>query len=100
MKLATASSFAQPIARMFGVLYGYEVHRRIEGEHRRLFPDEIRAEPKTEAMLESRVYIPFVTWVNRAADWIVRLQAGSIHFYLLMMFATLFLLLVLGRYAR
>lgn len=97
---ATATSFAQPIARMFGVLYGYDVHRHIEGEHRRLFPEEIRAEPQTEAVLESRFYNPFVVWVNRVADRVVALQAGSIHLYLLTMFATLLILLVVGAYAR
>lgn len=96
----TATSFAQPIARMFGVLYRYDVHRRIEGEHRRLFPEEIRAEPRTEVILELRVYNPIVEWVNRAADRMSHLQAGSIHLYLLTMFATLLVLLVLGGYVR
>src|SRR5262249_8357027 len=97
---ATATSFAQPLARMFGVLYGYDVHRQIEGEHRRLFPEEIRAESKTEIMLESRVYNPIVVWVNRVADRVASLQAGSIHLYLLTMFGTLLLLLIVGGYVR
>jgi len=97
---ATATSFAQPIARMFGVLYGYDVHRQIEGEHRRLFPEEIRAEPKTEPVLESRFYNPIVLWVNQVAEWLGRLQAGSIHLYLLTMFATLLVLLIAGAYVR
>jgi len=95
-----AASFAQPIARMFGALFRYAVHLHIEGVNRRLFPEEITVEPKTEALLESRVYSPVVRWVNRAGDWVVRLQAGSIHLYLLTMFGTLLLLLAIGGYAR
>ncbi len=97
---ATATSFAQPIARMFGVLYRYDVHRQIEGEHRRLFPEEIRAEPKTEVMLESRVYVPIVQWVDKLADRVAGLHAGSIHVYLLTMFATLIVLLIIGGNVR
>lgn len=97
---ATAKSFAQPIARMFGVLYRYDVHRLIEGEHRRLFPEEIRAEPKTETVLESRFYNPIVIWVNSVAERVSQLQAGSIHVYLLTMFATLVALLIVGAYVR
>lgn len=95
-----AASFAQPIARMFGTLFHYAVHLNIDGANRRLFPEEITVEPKTEALLESRVYRPLVRWVNRAGDWVVLLQAGSIHLYLLTMFGTLFLLLAIGGYTR
>lgn len=96
----TATSFAQPIARLFGALYNYAMHLHIEGTDRRLFPEEIRAEHRTEAMLESRVYLPLIALVNRAGDLVARMQAGSIHFYLLTMFATLFALLAIGRLAR
>jgi hydrogenase-4 component B len=96
----TAASFAQPVARMFGALFRYAIHLHIDGANRRLFPEEIKVEPKTEAVLESRLYSPVVRWVDRAGDWVVRLQAGSIHLYLLTMFGTLLLLLVIGGYAR
>jgi NADH:ubiquinone oxidoreductase subunit 5 (subunit L)/multisubunit Na+/H+ antiporter MnhA subunit len=95
-----AASFAQPIARMFSVLFRYAIHLHIDGVNRRLFPDEIKVEPKTEAVLESRVYSPMVRWVNRAGDWVALLQGGSIHLYLLTMFGTLLLLLAIGGYAR
>jgi len=95
-----AASFAQPIARMFGTLFRYAVHLHIDGVNRRLFPEEITVEPKTEALLESRVYSPVVRWVNRAGDLVVRLQAGSIHLYLLTMFGTLLLLLAISGITR
>jgi hypothetical protein len=95
-----AASFAQPIARLFGALFRYAIHLHIDGANRRLFPEEIKVEPKTEALLESRLYRPVVRWINRIGDGVVRLQAGSIHLYLLTMFGTLLLLLLLGGYAR
>jgi formate hydrogenlyase subunit 3/multisubunit Na+/H+ antiporter MnhD subunit len=91
-----AASFSQPIARLFGALFRYAVELKIDGSNRRLFPEEITVRPKTETVLESRVYHPLVRWVDRAGDWIVRLQAGSIQLYLLTMFATLLVLLIVG----
>lgn len=94
----TATSFAQPIAWMFGVLFNYAIRLKIDGANRRLFPEEILVEPTTEAMLESRVYSPLVNWVNRLSGWVVRLQAGSVHLYLLTMFIVLLVLLAVGGY--
>lgn len=95
-----AASFAQPIARMFSALFRYAIHLHIDGVNRRLFPEAITVESKTETVLESRIYNPVVRWVDRAGDWVVRMQAGSIHLYLLTMFGTLLLLLAIGGYAR
>ncbi len=90
----TAASFSQPIARMFGGLYHYAIQLHIEGADRRLFPEKVRSESTSVSILESRVYRPIIRLVNRAGDLVLKLQAGSIHIYLLMMFATLLLLLV------
>jgi hypothetical protein len=95
-----AASYAQPIARLFGTLYRYTIHQEIEGEHRRHFPEEIRAEHRTEFVLETRFYTPAIRWVNSIGDWVARLQAGSIHLYLLTMFVTLIVLLAIGAYAK
>lgn len=91
----TAASFSQPIARMFGGLYHYAIQLHIEGTNRRLFPETLRSESTTVSVLESRVYRPIIRLVNRAGDLVLKLQAGSIHIYLLMMFATLLLLLAM-----
>lgn len=99
MQVAGAS-FSQPIARMFGLLYRYAVKSDIAGENRRLFPEEIAVEPTTISYLESKVYSPSLKLVNRLGGLIQRLQAGSIHLYLLMMFGTLIVLLVLVRWIR
>jgi len=94
----TAMSFAQPICRMFGALFSYAVNLRIDGANRRLFPADLTVEPSTESVLESRVYGPIIGLVNRLGGMVVRLQAGSIHLYLLTMFLTLIVLLAAGRY--
>lgn len=93
----TATSFAQPIVRLFGALYRYEMDIAVEGKLRRHFPSEIRAEASHEAYLESKVYSPALTSIVRFSENLVmRLQAGSIHQYLLFMVLTLGLLLWLG----
>ena len=91
-----ATSFVQPIARMFGLMIRYDVQSRADGANPTLFPDEIRVEQRTEAVLETRVYGPALRWVNRAGGFLVRMQAGSIHLYLLTMFVTLLALLVIA----
>jgi hypothetical protein len=93
----TATSFAQPIVRLFGALYRYEMEIAVEGKGRRHFPTEVRAESRHEAYLESKVYSPALGSIMKLSEGlIVRLQAGSIHQYLLFMVITLGLLLWLG----
>ena len=95
-----ATSFVQPIARMFGALVRYAVDLHVEGSNRRLFPEAITVEPHTEALLETRVYSPIVRTFVRAGTSLQRLQAGSIHLYLLTMFITLLVLIVVERVSR
>ena len=93
----TATSFAQPIIRLFGALYRYEMEVEVEGRGRRHFPTGVRAEETHEAYLESKVYSPALGSVTRLSEGLIlRLQAGSIHQYLLFMVITLGLLLWLG----
>jgi hydrogenase-4 component B len=89
----TAASFAQPIVRLFGALYRYEMEVAVEGKGRRHFPTEVRAESRHEPYLESRVYSPALGAAVRLSEgFIMRLQAGSIHQYLMWMVITLGLL--------
>lgn len=97
---AAAASFAQPIARLFGALYRYAVHRKIEGRQPRHFPEEINVEGTTESLLENQIYRPAIHLIERAGGWMARLQAGSIHLYLLTMLITLIALLVIGGRSR
>jgi hydrogenase-4 component B len=93
----TATSFAQPIARMFGSVYRYAVDVSVQGRDRRHFPEAVTVEPMYEPYLETRVYTPLLHWIQRTAGTLVmRLQAGSIHQYLLYMALALAVLLWLG----
>lgn len=92
----TATSFVQPIARMFGAVYHYAVHIELSGKDRRHFPEKISAESDYEPYLQTRVYSPIVKFVRKFSGlFLSRIQTGSIHQYLLnMVFVLIILLLV------
>jgi hydrogenase-4 component B len=93
----SGKSFVQPVVRLFGALYRYEMEIDVEGGPRRHFPSEVRAESRHEHYLESKVYSPALSWIMRISEGLImRLQAGSIHQYLLFMVVTLVLLLWVG----
>jgi hydrogenase-4 component B len=93
----SATSFAQPINRLFGRLYRYAVAIQVQGKDRRHFPDAVTAETSHEPYLETRVYTPALRSLRRLAGMLLmRLQAGSIHQYLFYMALVLFLLLWVG----
>jgi hydrogenase-4 component B len=93
----TAASFVQPISRLFGAIYRYAIEVTIRNKQRGNFPHEVQVETVHEAYLETRVYGPFLKGVRRAAGgFIMRMQAGSIHQYLLYMALVLILLLWVG----
>lgn len=90
----TGSSFAQPISRLFGAVYNYKLVVR---RNRRQFSDNVVATLAHEPYLETRVYTPLTRVVSRLSGiFLLRLQAGSIHQYLLNMIIVLLLLLWLG----
>lgn len=93
----TATSFAQPISRIFGAVYSYTVDINVKGRNRRYFPDKVTAETAHEAYLETKVYTPLLQSIKRMAGiFLMRLQAGSIHQYLIYMALMLGLLLWVG----
>ena len=93
----TASSFAQPIARMFRAVNHYRVQVDIQGPGRKHFPDAVLAESEYEPYLQTRLYAPALKLIQSAAGgFLARLQAGSIHQYLVYMMVTLGLLIALG----
>lgn len=93
----TASSFAQPIARMFRAVNHYEVQVDVQGSGRKHFPDGVSAESGYEPYLQTRVYTPALKLIqDTAGAFLARLQAGSIHQYLAYMMVALGLLLFLG----
>ena len=93
----TASSFAQPIARMFRAVNRYAVQVDVQGPGRKHFPDAVSAESDYEPYLQTRVYTPALKLIQDGATaFLARLQAGSIHQYLAYMMVALGLLLFLG----
>ncbi|MHB1458642.1 MAG: hypothetical protein ACYC0V_17170, partial [Armatimonadota bacterium] len=93
----TASSFAQPISRIFGAIYSYAVEVTIKGRNRRHFPETVAVETMHEAHLETKVYAPILKSIRRVASTLLmRLQAGSIHQYLIYMAVVLALLIWVG----
>jgi len=93
----TATSFAQPISRIFGSIYHYAVEISTKGRQRRHFPEAVNAETMYEAYLETKLYRPFLSAVQRfAGTFLMRLQAGSIHQYLIYILLVLGLLLWVG----
>lgn len=93
----TASSFAQPIARMLRAVSHYRVQVDVQGPGRKHFPEAVLAESEYEPYLQTRIYIPALKLMQSAAEgFLARLQAGSIHQYLVYMMVTLGLLIALG----
>lgn len=93
----TAGSFAQPISRLFGMLYSYSLEIQRGGQHKQLFPDTIQAETSHEAHLETKLYVPLLRSIQKVSErLLMRIQAGSIHQYLLTMVLVLALLLWIG----
>ena len=91
-----ADSFAQPIARIFRPVFSYHLSVEISGRDRRHFPEKIHVEPSMVSLLETRVYEPLGRCVNKLSLVLAKLQAGSIHLYLLYLCVSLVLLVFLG----
>ena len=94
------SSFAQPIARMFGSLYRYAEILHVDEGRSKHFPKGLHAETTTVSLLEKKVYNPLSRLLLKLGGRILYLQEGSIHRYLMMMFLTLLALLIVGGYSR
>lgn len=93
----TASSFAQPIARMFRAMNHYTVQVDVQGRGRRSFPEGVSVESGHEPYLQTRIYAPALKLIQDVAGtFLARLQAGSIHQYLVYMAVALGILLFLG----
>ena len=83
----TASAFAQPIRRVFGLLFHIDeaVERQDNGRYRYRLHITDRA--------WGIFYVPVVRAVERAARIVTRLQSGNVRIYLGWSFATLLVLL-------
>jgi len=83
----TASAFAQPIRRVFGLLF--HIEEGLEGSQ----PDQQRYRLKVSDRAWGLFYLPVARLVERATRQVVRLQSGNIRIYLGWTLGTLLLLI-------
>ncbi len=91
-----ADSFAQPITRIFTPVLRYNLVIDISGKDKRHFPEKIHVEPSMVSLLETKIYGPAGHWLDLLSIWLARLQAGSIHLYLMYMCISMVVLILLG----
>lgn len=87
----SASSFADPIVRMFRVILRTRRHVHApEG----FFPPAASLETHTDDVLMARVFEPATRGVTKLASLVSRLQQGSTHLYLMYIFVTIIILMI------
>ncbi len=91
-----ADSFAQPITRIFTPVFRYNVTIDISGKDKRHFPEKIHVEPSMVALLETKIYGPVGHSIDLLSIWLARLQAGSIHLYLLYVCISVVIFVLVG----
>ncbi|MDZ4837147.1 MAG: proton-conducting transporter membrane subunit [Candidatus Melainabacteria bacterium] len=92
----SSDSFAQPMARIFRPILKYQAKLKIDGDDCRHFPEKVNVEVQMVSILESRIYLPTLALISHASKYLAKLQAGSIHLYLLYVCITLVVLLLVG----
>ncbi len=92
----TATAFSKPLRMIFAALFRPRREIQAEFEVSPYYPTAIHFESEIEPTFETRVYGPLRDAVLWAAARMRRVQAGSIHLYLLYVFVTLILLLLFG----
>jgi hydrogenase-4 component B len=92
----TATGFSKPVRMIFKALFRplREVQR--EYDFSPYFARTIRFESHVEEVFEQRFYRPVRIWILRFSRRVRALQAGSIQAYLIYIFITLLLLLLLA----
>jgi hydrogenase-4 component B len=95
----TATSFAQPLRRVFAELYRPTEDLSVDFHpESRYFVHSIEYRSRVHPWFERALYDPARGVVRRMAAGVRRLQAGSLHLYLLYLTVTLLLLLLASRW--
>jgi len=91
----TATGFSKSIRMVFKALF--RPHREVQREYdfSPYFAKTLRFDSHVEEVFEQQIYRPVRVMILRASRRVRALQAGSIHAYLLYIFGTLVLLLLL-----
>ncbi|MBF0495748.1 MAG: hypothetical protein HQK58_04120 [Deltaproteobacteria bacterium] len=87
----TASSFAQPLTNMFGVLL--QTHRSLERPEG-FFPTQAGLHTETGDIFRRNVYRPIFQSVERLLLWLHWLQQGRVQIYILYIAVTMLILLI------
>jgi hydrogenase-4 component B len=91
----TATGFAQPIKQVFSMIYRPTVKLETEMlEESHYFAKRMRFETHIEPVFQEYLYDPVVGILNRIANRLRVVQAGSLHLYLTYIFITLLILLL------
>jgi hydrogenase-4 component B len=95
----TATAFAEPLRRVFAELYRPTEDLSIDFHpESRYFVQSIAYRSEVHPWIERLLYAPAVSLLRRTAFGVRRLQAGSLHLYLLYMVLALVALLVMSRW--
>jgi hydrogenase-4 component B len=92
----TATAFSKPLRMIFAALFRPRREIHSEFDVSPYYPKAIHFESEIEPTFERRFYDPLKDGILKAAAWMRRLQAGSVHLYLAYVFVTLILLLLFG----
>jgi hydrogenase-4 component B len=92
----TATGFSKPIRMIFKALFRPRRDVQREYDFSPRFATKLRFESHVEEVFVRRFYRPLRIWILRTSRRIRALQAGSVHAYLLYIFITLLVLLLLA----
>lgn len=87
----TASSYAQPLTHLFSNFLRTRNKLRAPQGY---FPEGASLSTRTPDVFSDRAYRPIFKGVGRTVSWLRRLQAGSVHLYILYIALTLVILLI------
>jgi len=89
----TATSFAQPLRRIFSGIYQPVEHSEIERPGHKLLTRSIRYEVHAQDMSWRYIYRPLLVLAERIGDWVATQHQRGVHAYLAYMFVTVLILL-------
>jgi hydrogenase-4 component B len=95
----TATAFAEPLRRVFAELYRPTRELTIDFKpESRYFVQSIEYKSEITPLFDRLMYDPFLRLVRFAAHQVRRLQAGSLHLYLVYVTVVLLILLLVARW--
>jgi len=89
----TATSFAQPLRRIFSGIYQPVEHVEIDRPDHKLLTRSIRYEVHAQDISWRFIYRPLLALTERIGDWVAKQHQRGVHAYLAYMFVTVLILL-------